>query len=316
MNAAAALPIPIPIPLSKLCRAFATSTSSKIHAFSVPVPQNRAYHFDTEAALYEHYSSCWFVLTHGRWGWDTMRHNEIVAAGSIPFFDNLEACPDTELRVFPKQLVLLANRLPGIHRDTLSIDWAVFPVQEYERLRDAIHLFFVAHRSCEAVAGSLLRTIRAPSACKVLFLGSDPSPDYVRCGLVTGLKAVLGVENAVDSVRVPHIYTSYDAAAASTLYGRGMSYTRVVHDGAGEGPSAGERCDRTNLTARLAAGEFYGVVYGSIHRGMPLLREVLESVPAHRIVLVCGEDDDEHGHSAAECGKLRDRVPGAVVFRR
>jgi len=73
------------------------------------------YQYDTEQDYYDMYQTAYFSYTSKKGGWDTLRHYEIIANGSIPFFVDIEHCPKNILWNLPKERLLQArNSLGGI----------------------------------------------------------------------------------------------------------------------------------------------------------------------------------------------------------
>ena len=58
------------------------------------IPGNMStYIYNTEEEYYNEYKSSLFAITTKKSGWDCMRHYEILACGTIPYFPNNENCP-------------------------------------------------------------------------------------------------------------------------------------------------------------------------------------------------------------------------------
>ena len=170
----------------------------------------------------------------------------------------------------------------------------------------------------------MLRASGNARARSALYLTGHAGPDYVRDMYLHGLRELLGAR-CVDFVPPEHMYAlahrtppKAPARDAEALYGRGFTYARWLRRGAGD--DARERArdggaarsgradarddaaaladaeaivDRTRLDERVRAREFDVVVFGSVHRGMPLYGEVLAAYPPERIIFLDGED--EHG---------------------
>jgi hypothetical protein len=255
-------PISFSIPESKLV----DSVPIKTKRFAHLVPGDLStYIFQDEASYLQDYQSSVFGKTCKKAGWDCLRHYEILANGCIPWFDDLEKCPDMTMTHFPKEIVAkaMASDSPEVYIPELL---------EYTR----------KHLTCRAMAQYVLDTVGCPSPKRVLFLGSNPGPDYLRCLTLIGMKQILGSE-CVESVHVPHIYEDYPTP--SSLYGRGFTYSRTV-------PVSAKPPLVTMDDVR--SGSFDLVIYGSIHRGLPYLQEVRASYPPQRIVAFCGEDCDSY----------------------
>ena len=55
-----------------------------------------------------------FGVTRSKAGWDCMRHLEIMAAGCIPFFTDLDELPSLTMQLYPKGLLQEAKALKGV----------------------------------------------------------------------------------------------------------------------------------------------------------------------------------------------------------
>lgn len=69
----------------------------------------RTYRFDTEEKYYGQYRDALFGVTTKKAGWDCMRHYEIIAAGAIPYFIDLENAPTHTMHRLPKGVLLNAQ---------------------------------------------------------------------------------------------------------------------------------------------------------------------------------------------------------------
>lgn len=75
-------------------------------------PRDRStYIYDTEEGYYHGYSESLFGITTCKAGWDCMRHYEIMAAGALPWFMDIDKCPPTTCTFLPRQELSLVNRL-------------------------------------------------------------------------------------------------------------------------------------------------------------------------------------------------------------
>jgi hypothetical protein len=129
------------------------------------------------------------------------------------------------------------------------------------------------------MAAYLLNQVNYSGSGKILFLSNDVGPDYMRCCMLAGLKQLLG-NRVVDFPKIDHIYTSYDKDIKQ-LYGKGISYTRIVED---------LPIDREDIEERIKNREFDLIIYGSVHRGLRFHDLVLQMYSQDEIVYICGED--------------------------
>lgn len=142
------------------------------------------------------------------------------------------------------------------------------------------------------VAKRLLRVTNHVDAKNILFLGGNSNVDYVRDMLLHGLKA--SVDIVVDFVRPAHLYddniSNAAAAKGSTfnegLYGLGYTYAHHLDFN-------DDLVDRHNIQSRILQKEFDLIIFGSVHRGMPFLEDVLRSYAKEDIVFVDGEDEHQ-----------------------
>lgn len=114
------------------------------------------YIFKTEEEYYRQYNEALFGITKCKGGWDCMRHYEIMASRCVPWFVDLEGCPETTCTTLPKTELWEARRMI----ETYGID--NIPIQEYENLRQRMHAKFTADCTTEALAKYVVHSA-APS---------------------------------------------------------------------------------------------------------------------------------------------------------
>lgn len=69
------------------------------------------YIYDNEKDYNEGYQKAKFGVTFKKAGWDCMRHYEILANGTIPYFPDLIKCPFQTMANFPKSIILITNQM-------------------------------------------------------------------------------------------------------------------------------------------------------------------------------------------------------------
>lgn len=251
----------------------------KTQDFAYIIPgQLWSYIYSEEKDYYEGYQNSYFAYTWKKGGWDCMRHYEILANGCIPYFVGLEDANPNTMFFLPKELILRAMDLPGV--SPLGIDHELFDREKY----DEILLQLLGHTreylTARAMAEYVLETVGYTGKGKILFLLGEEHPDYLPCTLLIGLKELIG-DRIVDVPKLPYIYTNYEGEIKD-LYGKGMSYTKIVED---------LPVDRTNLERRIQQKEFDFILYGSVHRGLPFLDLVKSIYDEDEIFYFCGEDN-------------------------
>jgi hypothetical protein len=269
-----AYPIGFSIPEIKIV----SSIPEKTRDFAKIIPgQFGTYIYKEESSYYKGYQEAYFGVTHLKGGWDCLRHYEILCNGCIPYFLGLDECPENTLTFLPKELIKEAMNLEGVYY--LHIDHSKFDKQKYNEILAKLLEHTKKYLSTRAMATYVLEKINYKGSGKILFLSRDKAPDYLRCTLLIGLNELLP-GRIVDFPKIPHIYTDY-TENVSNLYGRGMSYTKIVKDTCS---------NRENIEKRIRNREFDLIIYGSIHRGMPYYSSVKEHYSPDEIVYFCGED--------------------------
>ena len=111
-------PIQFGIPEEKCIGA---SRKSQMTSFIDPM-NPATYIYDDERKYYDDYRKSLFARTMKKAGWDCMRHYEILACESIPYFENIEHCPLTIMVNMPKADLIMAKTLIEYHTKGGGID--------------------------------------------------------------------------------------------------------------------------------------------------------------------------------------------------
>jgi hypothetical protein len=101
------IPIHFAIPECKITN----NKLDKTQEYGTIIPGQNGYIFDNEQEYYNDYNKSYFGVTMKKAGWDCMRHYEILANNCIPYFTDLELCPEYTLSNLPKELLLEARKL-------------------------------------------------------------------------------------------------------------------------------------------------------------------------------------------------------------
>jgi hypothetical protein len=205
-----------------------------------------------------------------------MRHYEILANASIPWFENLDDCPPNTMTHFPKTAIKEA--MAALTRTT-ELDLLFF-----HKYATQLLAYTRKHLTTKAMATYVLEQSGHTHARSILYLSQDIQPDYLRCLLLHGFKELLGAA-CHDFPRIHHLYTDYPANKVLKLYGKGFTYTRLVD-------AATHRRTMADFTIKrdIAAHKYDIVIYGSIHRGMPYWNLVHKHYTSKDVILFCGED--------------------------
>lgn len=273
-------PISFSIPECKIVK----EVPQKTRSIATIIPGDQStYIFNTESEYYADYQTSRFGKTVCKGGWDCLRHYEILANGCIPWFPDLAECPLRTMVHFPKEEILKTNTW-----DRES------PPPEYIETAQRLLDYTRTHLTTKAMAEYVLKISGHSTAKKILYLsGLTPwamYTDYLRCLTLHGFKELFH-EECHDFPRIHHLYSDYPGDI-SKLYGKGMSYSKLLPR---------EWHVPRDVERAIANKEFDVVIYGSIHRGMPLFDKVTKVYAPHEIILFCGEDLHGPYHNHGPC---------------
>lgn len=161
-----------------------------------------------------------------------MRHYEIFAAGSIPYFIDIDDLPERTMVTFPKKLVKKAMSLPGMPSQAEvvelfdkgklpAIDWEVFDMAAYEAIRAKLLEEF--EKNC--LTRTLCSMISPPRTVTLVSRETNGIQDYVRDFLIMSL-----LENGhrlTTNFPIDFLFEDW-SGDPSEVYGRGMTYTRSL----------------------------------------------------------------------------------------
>lgn len=270
-------PIQFSIPECKVVQKI--PEKDKDFAFLIP-GNEKTYIYDSEKEYYKDYQRSYFAVTRERGGWDSLRHYEILANGCIPYFPNLDQCDPRTMPFLPKELIKEAMHLEGV--SYLHIDHSKFDKRKYHEILQKLLAHTRQYLTTKQMASYLLKKMNYTGSGKILYLSGDTYPDYLSCTILIGLKELFQ-ERVVDFPKIKYIYKNY--VGASFLYGKGFSYTKIFKD---------LPMDRENIEERIKAKEFDLIIYGAVHRGLPLHDLVCQTYEAEKIVHLCGSDGVPH----------------------
>ncbi len=269
---------PIPINFSIPSCKIVTQIPEKDQDFATIIPGKlETYIYSEEEDYYKGYQRALYAITQMKAGWDCMRHYEILANGCIPYFLDLDQCDPNTISFLPKELIKEAMELEGV--SYLHIDHNKFDRSKYDAILEKLLEHTRTYLTARSMAEYVLKTMNYTGSGKILFLTNTDVPDYLFCSVLIGLKEVYGA-SVVDVPKIDYIYTNY-SGDIKKLYGKGMSYTKIVPD---------LPVERSRILERIVAQEFDLIIYACIHRGLPLHWAALSRYPQDKIVYLCGED--------------------------
>jgi len=248
---------------------------TKTKKYSSIIP-GEPYTFDSEDSYMEEYATSEFAHTRKKAGFDCMRHLEILAAGSVPIFEDPWTIPKNTMTHYNKVLLEKGENATA------------------EEWRECLR----ANLTSPAMALYMMAMMGIEGR-KVLWMDvtTPVQPDYLALGLFYGFKEVCGIEMDVLE-EIPYCYKDYEGDV-SKLYGRGFSYTKIL-----EPYYRMSKTDGSGISERLRNKYYDLVVFPSIIRGTNLhnLQQVLNSgFPIDKIAVCIGED--------APFSSLKEKIP-------
>lgn len=227
--------------------------------FSSMIPGNAStYVYHTEHSYIQQYAESYFAVTMKKAGWDCLRHYEILAAGAIPFFYDLDDLPKHTMLSFPVEQVKKAMNLPGVPSDDqvrqgqFALDHTKFNQTEYceivAELADYTSMYLVT----TTLGRYILREIHAlhphlRGNTSMLFV-SNTRTEYMSTFAYLGLYQLLGDGSmSALSGRKECLFK----AEGVTCYGKGYSYQNVVSNEESELTSGMSEEQADNFLAEL-----------------------------------------------------------------
>ncbi|MES2121705.1 MAG: hypothetical protein V4492_02875 [Chlamydiota bacterium] len=194
-----------------------------------------------------------------------------------PYYLDLDQCDPHTMSFLPKELIMEAMELEGV--SYLHIDHSKFDRSKYDAILEKLLEHTRTYLTSRKMAEYVLKNMNYTGSGKILFLTGTDVPDYLFCSVLIGLKQIYG-DSVVDVPKIDYIYTNY-SGDIKKLYGRGMTYTKIVPD---------LPLSRSRILERIIAREFDLIIYACIHRGLPYYWAALSRYPKDKIAYFCGED--------------------------
>jgi hypothetical protein len=278
-------PITFSIPKEKIIKCIPEKT--KIISNLIPGKLD-TYIYNNETEYYNEYRTSFFATTTKKAGWDCMRHYEILANGCIPYFPNIENCPENTMALLPKKLIIQGNELYEKYKNKNINDISIEEKDELNNLISNLLNYTRDYLSTDKIAKYILEKTNHSGVKNVLYLSQNIFPDYLRCVTLHGFKEILG-ENCHDYPKVPHLYKKDEIDYYLNYYGRGFTYTNLLDE------TSHNYENDSSIERDIQSKKYDIVIYGSLHRGIPYYDLVSQYYKPNEIIILCGEDCDNGG---------------------
>jgi hypothetical protein len=244
--------------------------------------------FTTETEYYKQYQESLFALSDG---WDNIKHYEIMANGCIPYFPNIDNCPNSK---FPKDLIKEGNILCEKFKKNQNI--TIENMEEYnvlsKKILDNTRYYF----SCQETARSIYnhKPLEPTPSLEnifdslkdtppyILFLSQTVEPSLLRDLTLIGLKQIFG-KICHDYCRIHHIYNDFNIS--NILKDGGFTYSKIL--------DISTRDDTLDYTIieDIKNRKYDTIVYGNIDKGLPLYDLICKTYKPSEILMICGEKE-------------------------
>jgi hypothetical protein len=247
------------------------------------IPGNLStYIYNDEEDYYSEYKKSLFAMTIQKGGWDCMRHYEILLNGCIPYFPNIENCPENTMKLFPKDLILEGNILFEKYRNYDINNLEKDDINECNILIKKLLEYTNQYLTTKNMAKYILEKTNNTNISNILYLSGNMNPDYLRSVTLHGFKELFG-SKCHDYPKVSYIYKS-ENLDYKKLYGKGITYTNLLNDCLHD-----DTLDKT-IENDIRNKKYDIIIYGSYHRGTPFYELVCNLYTPDKIILLCGED--------------------------
>lgn len=210
------------------------TNEKKNNLFSYIIPGKSKYNFTKEIDYIKHYSQCYFALTYKKDGWDCLRHYEIIAAGCIPYFLDIDKIPLNIMNTYPKKLIKEAMNLNGLPTEeylknyikkndklNLTINFNNFDFNNYYKLRKKILEYFQYNCLTNILSKNKLKF----KETYVISRDGRGPQDYMRDLFIISL--LENNQKVYTNFNIDYIFNDYNKDT-TLLYGRGMTYTKCL----------------------------------------------------------------------------------------
>jgi len=124
----------------------------KIKDYSFITPLDlKTYIYENEKDYYLDYQESRFGITTKKCGWDALRHYEILGNGCIPYFLDIEKCPNTCLTALPKHLCVQINDFISNNKITLD--------SLYDKFIDQFEEHYYNNNTTKALANLFIKKV-------------------------------------------------------------------------------------------------------------------------------------------------------------
>lgn len=274
-------PISFCLPRQKI-RPFRAKEKEKELSFIIPGVSGTFVFTDEESYMNE-YQTSKFARTKKKGGWDCVRHLEIMAASSLPLFEDIGSCPEYTMIHYPKHLFSAINESFGEMSDS-----------DYNRMQEQIYTWLTEHLASNRMVDYLLRMSDNLGAKNILFIDKSLplKPDCESAMILGGLKNKFGATCEV-AYPLECLYSGKPVPSKPKWWKTNFNIYGILDDTL-RSPNE-KRCNLNTIIANIRSKAYDVIIYGSMSRSLALFRLAAEYYPKKRIICINGDDDNMLG---------------------
>ena len=285
----------------------------KVHDFSAVDPADRSsyiYGIRDQSEYKRNMAHSRFSYTRKKAGWDAQRHFEIMATGTVPYFEAIDSVPERVIPFMPKEILTAAKKFADSSAstfDSLSRPKKFGPSfnhSAYNEIACCVLSHAKKHQTSIALADYVLKVtryhqynideVRRDHVKNVLVLcGSPPEFDYMVASLLHGLREILGdtavtdfPSNPIYYEIQPDVFQTYSLLHSTYVHGLGYTWGHRLRNNTNFHNSL----NRADIRKGILQKRWDLIVYPQVHRGMPYWDLVKASYNRGEIILIDAED--------------------------
>jgi FkbM family methyltransferase len=172
----------------------------KTRLFSPLIPADKkSYIYKDEISYNKNYSESYFSFTFKKGGYDCLRHYEILANNSIPYYIDIDEIPNKTMTTFPKSIVKKAMK-SLLNKDNVQI---------FDKYIQDLNEYTINNLTCEKTSDNfikLINNINNKKSSKHVLMLSNAGFNYSIMTLAYGLRQNLK-DNFIDFPKINSLYT-------------------------------------------------------------------------------------------------------------
>lgn len=175
--------------------------SKKTRLFSPLIPgEKKTYIYKDEICYNKNYEESYFSFTYKKGGHDCLRHYEILANNSIPYYINIDEIPNETMTTFPKNII--KNAMKCLHNNKNNLE-------KFDQYIHDLNKYTINNLTCEKTACNFINLMKNLNDNKILnnvLMLSNGRVNYSMMTLAYGMRKNLE-DSFIDFPKMNSLYT-------------------------------------------------------------------------------------------------------------